>query len=67
MKEIDETVVGLKTYGVEINDKKMKEYIRFTESHNDPNYNIWAFIIGLSLFLLNLYGKLLKNAPIEEY
>ena len=65
--KIAETIVGLKTYEVKIDDKKMKEYVKWTESHQSPSVNIWAFVCGFVLLMLNLLGKSLKNAYPEEY
>jgi hypothetical protein len=67
IEKIAETIVGLKTYEVKIDDKKMKDYVEWTESHTSPNLNIWAFICGFILLILNLVGKSLKNAYEEEY
>ena len=64
---IADTIVGLKTYEVRINDKKMNTYIKWTESHEDPLLNIWQFIIAWTLLIMNQYGKKLKNDYGEEY
>lgn len=64
---IANTIVGLKTYEVRINDKKMDTYIKWTESHEDPLLNIWQFIISMTLLMMNQYGKKLKNDYKEEY
>lgn len=45
----------------------MKDYITWSESHNNPSVNIWAFICGFILLILNLVGKNIKNAYEEEY
>ena len=42
-------------------------YIDFTESHKDPSVSIWSFFCGLTLLIINLVGKSLKNDYIEEY
>lgn len=65
--KIAKTIVGLTTYEVKIDDKKMQDYVQWTESHNNPSVNIWAFICGLILLILNLVGKSFKNAYEEEY
>jgi hypothetical protein len=57
IQEIADTIVGLKTYEVRINDKKMDAYIAWTESHEEPTVNIWAFITAVVLLVLNLMGK----------
>lgn len=68
MKWIAETVIGLKTYeDAKIDDKKLMEYVVFTESHNNPRLSIWACICAVLLFVLNIYGKEKKNAYVEEY
>ena len=67
IKKISDTVVGLKTYEVRINKKKMDVYIKWTESHEDPLLNIWQFITAISLLIMNQYGKKLKNDYREEY
>jgi hypothetical protein len=41
MEEIARTVVGLKTYEVKIDKKDMDEYMKFSQSHENPNLNIW--------------------------
>lgn len=41
--------------------------MQWTESHNNPSVNIWAFICGFILLILNLVGKNIKNAYEEEY
>ena len=72
MKQIADTVVGLKTYeafeaSTQGGQKKLIEYIEFTESHNDPKYSIWSFICAFILFGTNLIGKNIKNDFDEEY
>ena len=52
---------------MQIDDKKIKKYLSMTETYNQPNISIWNFIAGFGLFVLNYYGKILKNAFIEEY
>ena len=64
---IAETIVGLKTYEVKIDDHKMNRYMRFSQSHNMPSVNIWAFVCAIILFMLNMVGKQLKNDYMEEY
>lgn len=54
---IAETIVGLKTYEVKIDDHKMNRYMRFSQSHNMPSVNIWAFVCAIILFMLNMVGK----------
>ena len=45
----------------------MDAYIAWTESHEEPTVNIWAFITAVILLILNLWGKQLKNDYQEEY
>jgi len=67
MANIGETIVGLTTYEVRIDDKKLDEYIKFSESHESPSVGIWAFVTAIVLLLLNNIGKQLKNNYAEEY
>ena len=67
IQKIAETIVGLKTYEVRIDDQKMRTYVKWTESHTNPSVSIWAFITAVVLLWLNLYGKQIKNDYMEEY
>jgi hypothetical protein len=67
IQKIAETIVGLKTYEVRIDDQKMRTYVKWTESHTNPNVSIWAFITAVVLLYLNIYGKQIKNDYMEEY
>ena len=67
MEEIARTVVGLKTYEVKIDKKDMDEYMKFSQSHENPNLNIWAFGCSVVLIFLNLLGKQYKNDQPAEY
>jgi hypothetical protein len=64
---IGNTIVGLKTYEVTVTEEQIMRYMDFTESHKDSNVNVWAFICGFVLLIINLVGKGLKNDYIEEY
>ena len=65
--KIAQTIVGLKTYEVRIDDKKMLTYTKWTESHTNPSGSIWAFMTAVVLLYLNIYGKNIKNDYMEEY
>lgn len=67
MDIIAKTVVGLKTYEVKIDKKDMDSYMKFSESHKNPNLNIWAFCCSIVLIALNLLGKQYKNDQPAEY
>lgn len=57
MKTIAETVIGLKTYeDSKIDDKKLIEYVDYTESHNNPKLSFWACVCAVLLFVINVYG-----------
>ena len=60
-------MVGLKTYEVKIDKKDMDRYMTFSESHKNPNLNIWAFACSVVLIFLNLLGKQYKNDQPAEY
>ena len=67
MEQIAKTVVGLKTYEVKIDKKDMDNYMKFSQSHENPNLNIWAFGCSIVLIFLNLLGKQYKNDQPAEY
>ena len=68
MKTIAETVIGLKTYeDSKIDDKKLIEYVDYTESHNNPKLSFWACVCAVLLFVINIYGIQLKNEYQGEY
>lgn len=65
---IADTVVGLQTFDEsKVDEKKMIEYCLFTESHNNPKLSIWACISAIFLMAINIIGKQVKNAYVEEY
>lgn len=65
--DISETIVGLKTYEERVTERQVQKYIAFTENHNEPSVNIWAFICGVILLTINIVGKNIKNDYMEEY
>ena len=68
MKTIAETVIGLKTYeDSKIDEKKLQEYVEYTESHNNPKLSFWACFCAVVLFVINIYGLQLKNEYKGEY
>jgi len=67
IKRISDIIVGLKTYEANIDDDKLKEYVKFSCSHKEPAVNIWALICGIGLLFINILGKQIKNDYIEEY
>lgn len=68
MQDISDTILGLKNYEAEVIDEaKMKQYVEFTESHNNPKLNIWSLIWAIILISVNYYGFAKKNNFAEEY
>ena len=61
LEKIAEKIIGLKTYEETIDDQRLNKYIEFSESHNNPNLNIWAFIVAIVLLWVNVVGKQIKN------
>lgn len=67
MDLISNTIVGLKSFENRVTEKQLQRYIDFTENHNHPSINIWAFLCAVVLLMINIVGKNIKNDYMEEY
>lgn len=65
--KINKTIIGLTTYEANIDENKVKKYVKFTQSHQDPNVSIWKLICAFILLMINIIGKQIKNNYSEEY